>query len=168
MKSFAPMALACFALLGGCGPVIYDGPLAIRPPMSDYGPFKSPPENVWKVTRDVLADMSFTFAKVGRGEWFLETRWQDAASDWSRENHRHRVTFELEEADGGTEMHLLVEHEVSSKPDPAHPTETYWEQEDPDMDMQDEIVYRVRNRLGEKANFRDSTGKQTEQLPHAK
>lgn len=149
MKKHLPLALlAALVVLPGCTSIGgIRSWLGIKPSATDYGPFAAEPKAVWEATRDVLADMDFTFAKVDRTEWFLESRWLAYGTDWSHENHRNRVTVELEEVGGGTEMHLLVETEVNSNTDPMVPTQADWAQEDPDLDMQNEIVYRVRKKL---------------------
>ncbi len=121
----------------------------IKPSMTDYGPFDATKKEVWEASRDAMADMGFTFREAKREEWFLESHWNSYGSDWSHENHRYRATMELEDADGGgVTMRLVVEGETNSGTDPIRPAEADWSADGADEDMENEIVYRTRKKIG--------------------
>jgi hypothetical protein len=142
------VALLSAALCCGCART-YDGPLALKPAFTEYGPFTSPPDEVWVAARGVLAEMGYTFSKVSREEWYFETHWNYLGSDFSHENRRYRVTMELDSrGPGETIMYLVVEAETNSAADPACPGEADWAYDGADPDAQDEIVYRTRKKLG--------------------
>ncbi|MCE9583013.1 MAG: hypothetical protein K8T20_11005 [Planctomycetes bacterium] len=149
MKRLLPLALLAAApFFSGCSSLgEVKSWLGIKPASTEYGPFSASPKDVWEATRDVLADMDYTFAKSERSEWKMESRWNSYGSDFSHENHRYRVTVELEEAGNGTLMNLLVEHEANTGTDPIRPSEADWAGEGADEDMQNEIVYRVRKKI---------------------
>lgn len=123
--------------------------LGIKPAKTEYGPFDASKKEVWEAARDSMADMGFTFRESNRDEWFLESRWNSYGSDFSHENHRYRATMELEDSDsGGTTMWLVVEMETNSGTNPVSPGEADWSADGADKEMQDEIVYRTRKKLG--------------------
>ncbi|MEK7469113.1 MAG: hypothetical protein AAB074_17200 [Planctomycetota bacterium] len=123
--------------------------LGIKPEKTEYGPFAGTTKEVWEASRDVMADMGYTFAEVNREEWFLESHWNSYGSDFSHENHRYRVTMELEPVGPGqTLMHLVVEAETNSGTNPVSPGEADWAYDGSDPEAQDEIVYRTRKKLG--------------------
>jgi hypothetical protein len=123
--------------------------LGIKPAMTEYGPFRGTTKEVWEASRDVMADLGYTFEKVNREEWFLESHWNSYGSDFSHENHRYRVTMELEPNGlDSTMMNLVVEQEINSGTDPINPGAADWSYDGSDPDAQDEIVYRTRKKLG--------------------
>ena len=151
MKHLLALALLAAPLLNtGCSSLPQvRALLGIKPATTEYGPFAGTTKEVWEASRDVMADMGYTFAKIDREEWYLESHWNSYGSDFSHENHRYRVTMELEQiGPGETLMNLVVEMESNSGTNPIAPGESDWSYDGSDPDAQDEIVYRTRKKLG--------------------
>jgi hypothetical protein len=150
MRTACLVAMLSAALSFGSGCKTYPPFVIYKPELTEYGPFSSPPKELWETSRGVLADLGYTFSVVDRETWYAQTHWNYYGSDLSRESNRYRVEMELDlRGPGETYLLLLVETESNSATDPANPSEADWTYYGRDDDAQDEIVYRTRKKLGE-------------------
>ncbi|KAF0245185.1 MAG: hypothetical protein FD180_1838 [Planctomycetota bacterium] len=146
----AVLALAAPLFATGCSSIPqFRALLGIKPAKTEYGPFAGTKKEVWEAARDVLADQGYTFAEVDREEWYIESHWNNYGSDFSHENHRYRVTMELESVGpNDTLMLLVVEVETNSGTDPINPGAADWSYDGSDPDFEEQIVYLTRKKLG--------------------